>query len=195
MKKIFFLLLIIQTSVLFAQEKNDITLLETDDSWRKETLNFPFPFAQQIPLEGEIDVRFSKGWSDLDSPYFWSYAFAWNVTRGEKFTETEIEEYMQLYLGGLMKAVNRDKSFEVPETISVFSETSSNMETTNYKGKIRMHDSFFSKKIITLNVIGEIQYCKENNKSIFFFKLSPKDVNDEVWAYLHQAKLIESLCN
>ena len=94
-----------------------------------------------------------------------------------------------------MKAVNRDKSFDVPETISVFSETSSNMETTNYKGKIRMHDSFFSKKIITLNVIGEIQYCKENNKAIFFFKLSPKDVNDKVWAYLHQAKLIESLCN
>ena len=57
-----------------AKNKEDINLLDTDDTWRKETLFFPFPFARDIKLEGEIDVRFSKGWSKQNSPLFWSYA-------------------------------------------------------------------------------------------------------------------------
>ena len=88
-------------------------------------LNFPFPFAKQIELKGEIDVRFTHGWSDIDSPYFWSYAFAWNITRKEELTTEEIEKYMELYLGGLMKVVNKDKSFTVPSTVALFTKMDS----------------------------------------------------------------------
>ncbi len=195
MKHILFLILISQLGVLIGQDKKNISLLETDNTWRKETLSFPFPFARDIKLEGDIDVRFSKGWSKIESPYFWSYAFVWDVSRSVKFTEKEIEEYMQLYLGGLMKAVNSDKNFVVPETITLFSEVSAAENQSSYKGKIRMHDSFFSKKIVTLNVVGEIHYCNKEQRALLFFKLSPKDLdNKEVWNYLNQAKPILKSC-
>lgn len=172
-----------------AKNKEDINLLDTDDTWRKETLFFPFPFARDIKLEGEIDVRFSKGWSKQNSPLFWSYALGWNITRKEKLSETELEGIMQSYLGGLMKAVNRDKDFTVPDAIAVFTETSNDAGEVKYKGKIRMHDSFFSKKTVTLNVIGEYTFSEADQRSKLIFKLSPQDLDHEAWEYLNKAKL------
>ena len=194
MKNLLLILLLLPITFLFSQNKADINLLETDSTWRKETLFFPFPFAQDIKLEGEIDVRFSKGWSDQESPLFWSYAFGWDVTRKEGFTEAEIEGIMTSYLGGLMNVVNRDKEFEVPETIAVFTETSNDSDGIKYKGKIRMHDSFFSKKIVTLNVIGEYSFCEADQRSKLIFKLSPQDQNHEAWDYLNQAKFRKEIC-
>ncbi len=187
-------LLLFQVSWSLGQDKEDIDLLDVDDTWRKETLFFPFPFARDIELEGQIDVRFSSGWSDQESPLFWSYAFGWDVTRKEKFTETEIEQIMVSYLGGLMKAVNRDRDFEVPEAIAVFTEVPTEDEKTAYKGKVRMHDSFFSKEIIVLNVIGEYSFCEQDERSKLLFKLSPQDLSHEAWEYLNQAKFLEKVC-
>ena len=194
MRYVLLTFLILESCFLLAQNKEDINLLDTDDTWRKETLFFPFPFAQDIKLEGEIDVRFSKGWSKQESPLFWSYAFGWDVTRKKKFTETEIENIMVSYLGGLMNAVNRDKEFTVPETIAVFTETSNKNGVINYKGKIRMRDSFFSKEIVTLNVIGEYTLCEADQRSKLIFKLSPQDLNHEAWEYINQAKFRMEVC-
>ena len=194
MKNLILLLFFLPITYLFGQDKEDINLLETDSTWRKETLFFPFPFAQDIKLEGEIDVRFSKGWSKQESPLFWSYALGWDITRKEKFTETELEGIMVSYLGGLMKAVNRDKEFTVPEAIAVFTETISDSGKVGYKGKIRMHDSFFSKKILTLNVIGEYSFCEADQRSKLIFKLSPQDLDHEAWDYLNQAKFRMEVC-
>ena len=188
------ILLLFHVSCSVGQDKKDINLLDVDKTWRKETLFFPFPFARDIELEGKIDVRFSSGWSDQNSPLFWSYAFGWDVTRKEKFTEAELEQIMVSYLGGLMKAVNRDRNFVVPEAIAVFTEVPSDDETIAYKGKIRMHDSFFSKEIIVLNVIGEYSFCERDGRSKLLFKLSPQDLEHEAWEYLNQAKFLEEVC-
>ena len=194
MRFLFLTLLVFQSFFILAQDKEDINLLDTDTTWRKETLFFPFPFARDIELEGQIDVRFSKGWSDQNSPLFWSYAFGWDITRTERFTETEIEQIMVSYLGGLMKVVNSDKDFAVPEAIAVFTEQTNDSEEIAYKGKIRMHDSFFSKKIVTLNVIGEYFLCESDNRAKLIFKLSPQDPSHEAWDYLNQAKFQTDVC-
>jgi len=194
MKYILLSILFLLTSLAYGQNKEDIKLLDTDETWRKETLFFPFPFAQDIKLEGEIDVRFSKGWSDKESPLFWSYAFGWDISRKEKFTEAELEAIMVSYLGGLMNAVNRDKEFTVPPTIAVFTEVPNDSSDIAYKGKIRMHDSFFSKEIVVLNVIGTWSYCKSDQRSKLLFKLSPQGLDHEVWDYLNQAKFQAEVC-
>lgn len=194
MKFILTVLLFLQIVTLTAQSDNQINLLETDDTWRKETLQFPFPFAKQLALEGEIDVRFTHGWSDVESPYFWSYAFGWNVNQEELFTIKEIEENMELYLGGLMKAVNRDKDFVVPSTVALFSKIESSNEKSIYHGKIKFYDSFFSKEMITLHVRGEQFICTTDQKLKFFCKLSPKENPDEVWNHLEKAKWQKDAC-
>ena len=194
MKFITILILFFQISLLSAQTKQDINLLETDSTWRKETLHFPFPFAKQIALEGEIDVRFTHGWSDVESPYFWSYAFAWSVQQKTPFTIAEIENNMELYLGGLMKAVNRDKDFMVPSTVALFQEIENLDGKSIYHGKIKMHDSFFSKKMITLNIKGSQYFCETDQQLKFFCKLSPEPYTNEVWEHLEKAKWQENAC-
>jgi hypothetical protein len=194
MRYLFIILFSIQACLLIAQNKEDINLLDTDSTWRKETLFFPFPFARDIDLEGQIDVRFSKGWSNQESPLFWSYAFGWDISRKEKFSETEIEQIMVSYLGGLMKAVNRDKEFTVPEAIAVFTAHEVDSNNIIYKGKIRMYDSFFSKEIVVLNAIGEYHFCEQDDRSKLLFKLSPQDTKHEAWKYLNQAKFQNDVC-
>ncbi len=194
MRYLFLFCISFQACFLLAQNKADINLLDTDSTWRKETLFFPFPFARDIDLEGQIDVRFSQGWSDQDSPLFWSYAFAWDITRQEKFSESEIEQIMVSYLGGLMKAVNRDKDFTVPEAMAVFTAQDVDANTIAYKGKIRMHDSFFSKEIVVLNAIGEYHFCEQDGKAKLLFKLSPQDPAHEAWEYLNEAKFQDGVC-
>jgi len=194
MKLIFTIFLLLPIITLTAQSDEEINLLETDATWRKETLHFPFPFAKQLTLEGDIDVRFTHGWSDIESPYFWSYAFGWSVNQKELFTVGEIEENMELYLGGLMKAVNRDKSFVVPSTVALFSKIDNSNEKSTYHGKIKFHDSFFSKKMITLHVRGEQFFCTTDQKLKFFCKLSPKEFPDEVWNHLEKAQWQKGAC-
>jgi len=194
MKFLITIFLFLQVATLGAQSGEEINLLETDTTWRKETLHFPFPFARQIALEGDIDVRFTHGWSDVDSPYFWSYAFAWSVKQKAIFTIGEIEENMELYLGGLMKAVNRDKDFEVPSTVALFSKIENSNGKSTYHGKIKLYDSFFSKKMITLQVRGEQFFCDTDQRLKFFCKLSPQEDSEAVWNHLEKAKWEKDAC-
>lgn len=190
---LFTLLMLCSTCSLIGQEKEDINLLITDDSWRKESFRFPIPFAKSIDFDGVADVRFTKGWEDKNSPNFWSYAFGWKIVLEEKLSDTEIENYMQLYFDGLMKVVNKDKSKDIPSTIALFTSTTSG-ETINYKGKIRIYDAFFTQKIITLNVQGHYSYCNLQNKSIYLFKLSPQELGSPVWKHINKTTLRSDIC-
>ena len=194
MKKVILTVLLFSYSFfLIGQEKETIDLLVTEDSWRKEAFKFPIPFAKEVDFNGVADVRFTKGWEDKNSPNFWSYAFAWKIVLENKLSETEIENYMQLYFDGLMNVVKKDKSKAIPPTIALFTSTASG-ETINYKGKIRIYDAFFTQDILLLHVEGEYSYCKEQDKSIYVFKLSPKSTEDTVWVHLNKTVLRSDSC-
>jgi len=195
MKQIVFLaVLCFSFFVTTAQEKEEINLLVSEASWRKEAFRFPIPFAKEVDFDGVADVRFTKGWQDKNSPYFWSYAFAWKIALEEKLSNTEIENYMQLYFDGLMKVVNKDKSKDIPPTIALFTSTTFG-ETINYKGKIRIYDAFFTQDTLLLHVEGSYSYCKAQDKSIYIFKLSPKSTEDSVWEHLNKTVLRNDICN
>lgn len=193
-KYIVFIWVFFSSFTVFSQDKSKIHLVETDSTWRKETLFFPFPFAQDIPLTGEIDVRFTHGWAKQESPYFWSYAFAWNVDQNDYISSTDLEAYLVTYLGGLMNVVNRDKDFKVPETIAVMVPYETMGDKTKYKGKIRVYDAFFSKEVILLHVEGETEKCASGNGTQLFFKLSTQTSDHEVWDHLRTAHLVDGLC-
>ena len=153
MKKISITILLVLYSIfLIGQDKEDINLLITEDSWRKEAFRFPKPFAKEVDFNGVADVRFTKGWEDKESDNFWSYAFAWKIIIEEKLSDQEIENYMQFYFDGLMNVVNRDKSKVVPKTKASFSSTKSNKETINYKGEIRFYDAFFTQDLSLIHI-------------------------------------------
>ena len=180
--------------ITFSQDLKDINLLSTEDSWRKEAFAFPVPFAPEIDFQGLADVRFTKGWSDADSPHFWSYAFAWYLTDGKKLSEHDLESYLQEYFDGLMKLVNKDKTLEVPLTNALLSATNKVKGQNDYKGKIKFYDAFFTQEMLTLHIKAEYKFCKEHDRNIYFFKLSPQTFENDAWLHIDKTQLRDNLC-
>jgi len=54
-----------------------------------------------------------------------------------------------------------------------------------YTGTIEMMD-YLQRKPITLNCIVHLASCKEENKSILFYELSPKPFTHNNWVNLNQ---------
>lgn len=194
MKKLVFILLVLsQVCLLYSQEKENIDLLVTEDSWRKEAFRFPMLFAQEVNFDGVADVRFTKGWEDKNSPNFWSYAFAWKISIDQPLSELDIENYMQLYFDGLMNVVKKDKSQVLPATLALFSSLEI-PGSTIYKGKISFHDAFFTEEMMILNVQCHYTYCSDQDISVYKFKLSPKPLDSTVWQHINKVMLRSDIC-
>ncbi|WP_439152377.1 hypothetical protein [Winogradskyella sp.] len=102
---------------------------------------------------------------------------------------------MRLYYDGLMKAVNKDKDFTVPKTIIAFNETTKdNAILPSFIGSIKVYDSFFSRKVITLNVSVETSYCENENKYLMLFRVSTLEFENDIWIELNNIKLIDNVC-
>ena len=192
--RLFFLMILLSSLSASAQDDPNINLMITEDSWRKEAFTFPKPFAPEVDFNGVADVRFTKGWSDVDSDLFWSYAFAWKIDLEEKLTDTELEYYLELYFDGLMRVVNRDTTLSVPLTNALFISSAMSKSQLKYTGKIKLYDAFFTSEMITLNVNGEYDYCDTTNKHLYIFRLSPKPIGDEAWNHINKTVLREDLC-
>lgn len=167
-------------------------LLKGTDSLSKEVILFPLSFAPEINYDGFEDIAFLKGWAKEESPEFWSYVFAWNINQKVDLTEKELKKDMQLYFDGLMKVVNKDKDFVVPKTVADFHKKEG---SNNYVGTIRLHDSFHTKKTITLNVTVEKLFCNQKNKTLILCRFSPKAFGAEVWDKMEGIKLRTDICD
>ncbi len=95
----------------YAQENEELDILEADSTWLKEIIKFPFGFAPEINLKGYEDLRFAKDWSKPERQEFFTYAFVWNTNLTEAPTVNMLESNMRLYYDGLMTAVNKDNNF------------------------------------------------------------------------------------
>jgi len=174
---------------LFSQNEENLDLLITENTWRKEAFPLPIPFAPEIKYKGVEEAQFSKGWSNPESEEFWTYVFLWHIDLEKELTERELEVNLQYYFDGLMKIINKDTSLTVPPTIALFLKDKNVNEHSIYKGKVNFYDAFFTKKTFTLNILVEQGYCKEKNKYDVLFKFSPKDLNHPIWEDLGKIKV------
>jgi hypothetical protein len=58
--------------VAFGQQKEEISLIQADSTWGREIIQLPFWFAPEINYTGHEDIRFAKGWEDINSVGFWT---------------------------------------------------------------------------------------------------------------------------
>lgn len=185
--------LILFSLSLIAQEQEYPILLDTDSTWTREVFPFPLGFAQDIVYKGYEEAHFPVGWSNQESPNFWSYAFAWYIDAESIPSKEELEANLQLYFTGLMNAVNKEKDRILPKT-SVELGLVEGTGNPRFIGKVDTFDVFATKAPITLHVDIETYYCKEENSAIIFFRFSPKDYMQEVWLLLRALKL-HSICH
>ncbi|WP_296385387.1 hypothetical protein [Winogradskyella sp.] len=194
MKYIIFTIALLYSVLLSGQEKENLYVLEADSTWLKEIIKFPLGFAQDIAYEGYEDLRFAKNWSKPEGLEFFTYAFVWNINLLEVPTVSLIETNTKLYYDGLMAAVNKEKDFTIPKTIVEFHQLESEAELPSFRGKMLVHDSFFTKKIINLNVSVETTYCKEQDKYLMLFRVSTLDFDDVIWNQLNAITLASNIC-
>lgn len=194
MKYIITTIAFLYSMLFFGQEHENLYVLEADSTWLKEIIKFPLSFAQDINYEGYEDLRFAKNWSKPEGTEFFTYAYVWNINLKEAPTVAMIETNMKLYYDGLMGAVNKEKDFIVPKTKVEFNELESDSELPEFKGKMQVHDSFFTRKTIELNVLVKTTYCKDQEKYLMLFRVSTLDFDDAIWNQLNAVSLTLDVC-
>jgi len=165
-------------------------VLETDDTWQKELFTFPLHFARDIDFTGIEDARFPHGWRDVESPNFWSYAFAWNINLNTELTSKKLEDYVQKYYDGLLNGVNKNKDFVLPKTNASFQKNKEDV----FFGNATIFDTFATNQALELNFTVSQKLCNDKNKSIVVFRISPKAFGTQIWQQLNLIKLREGVC-
>ena len=194
-KRLLFTGLLIYSCVVFGQKEQHIGVLTADSTWIKEIIEFPIGFAQEIEFEGFEDLRFPKGWSNQESPNFWSYVWAWSLDNVEYLNIDELEKNIQLYFDGLLglnSNNNNEENFQKTNAIFIKKETTK--INNHYIGKVKTLDTRYTKKPMTLNVLVKQHYCKRQKKSIILFRFSPKKFSNGVWKILNEVTLRDNIC-
>jgi hypothetical protein len=183
----------------FAQKeetKEIIPILEADTAiWGREDFKFPLGFAREIDYKGIEEAYFPKGWKLPEQDDFWSYAFVWEIDKEEILTEKELERDIKRYFDGLMD-MNRNGTKEtgILSSTTLFIEKGKFSDVSFYLGKVKTFDRFTTKKTMTLNVSVEQSYCEDTEKTIVFFRFSPKAFDHPIWKKLNTLKLSATVC-
>lgn len=186
---------IIIVSFSFAQEEQSLGVFESDTTWLEEIIPFPISFAPEINYDGYEDLRFAKHWRDSSHVEFWTYTFAWHISSFEEPDEKIIETNIKYYYDGIMKAVNKKKGFEVPETTVLFIKANQEHESVDYIGKIYVYDSFNSEDMITLNVRVKVHHCHPKKSTTIVFQMSPQGFRHGIWNQFQEVKLKPDYCD
>ena len=193
------LALLLNSMLCFGQEqeaeKLTERLLEADSTWGKELFQFPISFAQEINFQGVEVALFPKGWSNEESPEFWSYAFIWEIDADRQITKTILESSLQLYFDGLLGIdIWRKTDASIQKTKALLVEKEANKRNSRFIGQLEIFESRYTKKQMTLHVTIEQHYCETNQKAIILFKFSPKEFDHNIWLKLAEVTLRKDLC-
>lgn len=158
------------------------------DGWGVERFLIPIDFAPQIPYRGVEDLRFTKGWSDVKSPEYWSYAFLWLIDGSPTITASEIGKHLTYYYDGLVsRNIEKRKipSAIIKKTTAKFRQVKAQgLDQKTFVGTISMLD-YMSQKPMVLYALVHLRKCPGQDKTILFHQLSPiQQQDDKVWQNL-----------
>jgi len=157
--------------------------------WNFERFLIPISFAPEISYKGVEDIRFTPGWANAKSEEYWTYAFLWYLDSAPKTDVKIIAKNLTAYYTGLIKSntANANVSSEklIPVTASFKKIQTDKGDLETYTGTIEMLD-YMQKKPITLNCRVHLKSCKEQDKFVLFYELSPKPFTHSNWTNLNQ---------
>lgn len=157
--------------------------------WGFERFLIPINFAPSISYKGIEDIRFTPGWAKVKSDEYWTYAFLWYLDGVVKTDEKIIAKNLKAYYTGLFN-INTDSAKKtsvklIPTTTAFKKVTIANGDLATFSGTIEMMD-YLQLKPIMLNCRAHLKYCRDKDKTILFYELSPKPYTHIVWLSLNQ---------
>ncbi len=197
MKNLMALILCSASLCIYGQEKTEFDghnweapyYLPIPKGWTTERFLVPPSFAPTIQYKGVEDIRFTPGWSKIESNEYWSYAFLWFLDGAIAFDSKILEDNLTAYYTGLFD-INTDKNKIdttrlIPVRVSVNLKKTGNEHHKTFAGIVMMND-YMTTKPISLNLLVHIKSCEGQDKTFAFFELSPKPYTDIVWTSLNQ---------
>lgn len=192
MIKYYCTLVLLSYSFIGLSQNSEIPYITgADSTWTREHFKFPLGFAPEISFEGFEEALFPKGWTKIEDPYFWTYAFAWNIDLAASLTLSQLEDHLKKYYDGLMRAVNKEVGLKIPSTVAKIDKITED----SFQGEVSVYDAFKSKKLLKLFLTIHQTFCEEDKRSLVIFRISPKEFDDEVWISLKKLGLHTDICN
>jgi hypothetical protein len=153
--------------------------------WTVERFLIPITFAPQISYKGVEDIRFTPGWSKVNSDEYWSYAFLWYLDGKITMDPKIIDSNLKAYYTGLISINGRNIPGEklIPVVTSFQEVKKDKSDLKTFVGTIKMTD-YMSQKPIILNCKAHLKSCLEENKTILFYELSPRPFSHNIWLSL-----------
>ncbi len=167
------------------QEQEVEKILEAPDEWRAEQIPFPLSFAPSINFNGYEDIRFAPGWSQPDSPEFWTYKFVWQIDEDPQLSEERLADLLETYFDGLSRAVAPGSGLDrdtLQKPVAVFIQ-----DGDGFRGRLRIYDAFKTKDWICLN--ARVQRANRGDKYLIAVEISPKPFDHEVWTELEKIRV------
>jgi len=159
--------------------------LPTPDGWGVERSLL----ANQFAYRGVEDLRLAPGCSNPKSEEYWTYASLWYLDGTAKLNEETLETNLTSYFTGLLtkniekQKIPAKKILPVKTWITELPNEKGDLKT--YYGAIAMLD-YKQQKPISLNCVVHVRSCPGQNKTIIYFEMSPKFLDDPIWKGLDQ---------
>lgn len=95
---------------------------------------------------------------------------------------------LQLYFDGLM-GINLE---DAPDSIRARKTVAAMVKIKEgFKGNVKVHDAFFTKRLMTLYVTVKEINCPGTNKQLILYRFSPKSFEHAVWKVFDEVKIVE----
>jgi len=173
-------------------------LVRTPPGWKFERIDFPLPFAPDLPLRGFEELRFAPGMYDTESDTYFTYVFAMKL-EGELNVDAKfLSSLLESYYRGLCLTVAKDRDFKIDGAkikADVGEDHFEAPRSRHFHAVLESFDPFVTGKPLTLHMeILVVQPTKTDQR--IFAAVSPKPIDDPVWKRLrafkrlfHQAQL------
>ncbi|MDQ6795445.1 MAG: hypothetical protein M3067_11645 [Chloroflexota bacterium] len=134
------------------------------DGWGDETIQFPLPFAPDLPYRGTEELRFMPGWAKPGAADHWSYVFAWWLEGSMPPEEAAITADLASYYAGLCAAVAGESAVADPDghrvgLRRVGAAVRAGHQVQRFDGTADLVDAFAGGEAMTLNLRLETWAC------------------------------------
>ncbi len=156
----------------------------TLEGWREEKFPILIDFAPQIPYKGIEVVRFAPGWSEKQSPQYWSYIFLWWLEGSPQLDAGRLEKDLTAYYAGLVgrniTRRNIPPSKVVATKVAINQEDATLTNQEVYRGTISMLD-YMAQNPITLNCLIQVTPCQTQDRVAVIVQISPQPPQATIW--------------
>ncbi|MAL59054.1 MAG: hypothetical protein CMC14_03310 [Flavobacteriaceae bacterium] len=184
-------------SLLSISQETELVIVKANSTWGKEIIPFPIEWAPKFTFEGFEELRFAPEWDKKESEQFWTLVMAWEVNTDVPLTEKSIAFNFEHYFDALMNPNHWATTFPAPSLLLVDITNKDYLlkdKPTKYKGKLKVFDGFHSGEMISLNLLAEVLFCPNKQKSIILFRISPQNTSAPIWNELNAIEVLPEVC-